>query len=111
MNLGRPWLRQVKAVNYWDKGSMRIGSHPHHVSIQFIPSTSDELDYKHMNSSDNNFSSWTLEVSSTTSSDEETNDLEAELYIVDTLPQVITGSMMYLEDESFKQAVKTRSSG
>jgi hypothetical protein len=84
--LGRPWLRQVKVVNYWNKGNMRIGSRPHRISIEVIPNTSEESDKRQDGTSDDDSSSWTTEDSSTTSSDEEPCDLEAELYAVDTLP-------------------------
>jgi hypothetical protein len=35
--LGRPWLKAVRAINYWEKCNMQIGPHQHRVSIQVIP--------------------------------------------------------------------------
>jgi hypothetical protein len=69
---------------------MRIGSRPHQVSIQVIPSTSEESDKRQDGTTDHDSSSWTTEDSTTTSSDEEPCDSEAKLYPVDTLPQVVT---------------------
>jgi len=36
MILGRPWLIGVKAINYWSRGFMRIGEHPHRINVQVI---------------------------------------------------------------------------
>jgi hypothetical protein len=96
--LGRPWLRQVKAINYWDRDNMRIGPHPYRVNIQVIPPSSEESDHmsKPENTFDKEYSSWTTDTS--TSSDSDTSDSEAEIYAVDMLPQAITKSMAFIED-------------
>jgi hypothetical protein len=39
--MGRPWLKAVRAVNYWERGNMKIGPHQHKVSIQVIPDAAD----------------------------------------------------------------------
>jgi hypothetical protein len=46
--LGRPWLKVVRAVNYWEKGNMKIGPHQHRINIHVIP---DAVDCSKANSS------------------------------------------------------------
>lgn len=97
--LGRPWLKAVRAIHNWKKGNMQIGTHQRKVKIQVspnptkspIPSSSEEDTSDHESESP-----WTSEESCTDTSDES----EVELFALDTLPQVVTDSMDFLEDDS-----------
>jgi hypothetical protein len=96
--LGRPWLKAVRAVNYWEKGNMRIGPHQHRVSIQVIPDAEEGTKRVSSpeDSSDEEYDSWTSECTTTESS----SDSEADLFALESLPQVVTQSMEHLEDET-----------
>ena len=93
--LGRPWLREVKAVDYWEKGNMRIGPHMNRVNVKVIPDYKKTYINSPEDTSDEEYdSTWTSEV---TTSDSE-SETEVDLYALDFLPQVLTSSMSHLDD-------------
>lgn len=107
MILGRPWLRQVRAVNYWDKGKMKIGTSLNRVSIRVIPeSSSDSVETN--SSEDYSSSEGQSEESSWDSEPEDNSSVEsdiseAELYAIDVLPQVVSDSMQFIDDQDIDQ--------
>ena len=95
--LGRPWLRKVRAVDYWEKGNMKIGPHTNRVNVKVIPERVREINSSPEDSSDEEYdSSWTSEY---TTSDSE-GETELDLYALDRLPGMMTDSMTHLEDDS-----------
>ena len=95
--LGRPWLREVKAVDYWEKGNMRIGPHMNRVNVKVIPNCKKSYNNSPEDTSDEEYdSTWTSEV---TTSDSE-SETEVDLYALDLLPQVLTSSMNHLDDHT-----------
>jgi hypothetical protein len=77
---------------------MKIGPHQHRVSIQVIPNA-DDSNKRHNSpeeSFDKEYDSWTPDCTTSESG----NDLEVDLFALETLPQVVTQSMKHLEDEA-----------
>jgi hypothetical protein len=97
--LERLWLKAVRAVNYWERSNMKIGPHQHRVNIQVILDDDDDSNKKLSSleeSSDQEYDLWTSNCTTTESS----SDSEANLFALETLPQVVTQSMEHLEDEA-----------
>jgi len=81
--LGRPWLRKVRVVDYWEKGNMRIGPHSNRVNVKVIPDREREISSSPEDSSDKDYdSSWTSEY---TTFDNE-SETKVDLYALDLLP-------------------------
>ena len=53
--LGRPWLRKVKAVDYWEKKKMRISPHTNRVNVKVIPEQVREISSSPEDSSDEEY--------------------------------------------------------
>jgi hypothetical protein len=71
--LGRPWLRKVKAVNYWEKGRMVIGPVHNYVQLNVQPTSSED------STSDVDGDSETSSTSSWISVNDTISDYEAEI--------------------------------
>jgi hypothetical protein len=104
--MGRPWLKSVRAVNYWEKGNMKIGPHQYRVSIQVIPDATDlnKVFSSPEETSDEDYESWTFDCSSNDNDSSSNSESEADLFALETLPQMVMGSMTHLEDVSTTSA-------
>jgi hypothetical protein len=92
--LGRPWLRKVKAVSYWENGQMKIGPHMNRVKIEVIPQESEESSRCESpeNSSDyQTDSSWSS--GSASESDTSDSETEVEVFALEGFPQMLTESL------------------
>jgi hypothetical protein len=99
--LGCPWLKSIKAVNYWEKGNMKIGPHQHRVSIQVISNSADlgKVSSPPKETTDEEYDSWTSNCSSDDGDSSSNSDSETDLFALETLPQMVMESMKHLEDE------------
>ena len=93
--LGRPWLKEVKTIDYWEKCNMRIAPHMNRVNVKVIPNFKKTDNNSPEDTSDEEYdSTWTSEI---TTSDSESKR-EVDLYALNFLPQVLTSSMSHLGD-------------
>jgi hypothetical protein len=100
--LGQPWLRKIRAINYWEKGHMKIGPHMNRINIKVI---SNESDNSHDINSSKDFddtnlnSSWS---SNWTSSSGDNSALEAEVYALDAISKIVIASPL-VETKQFRK--------
>jgi hypothetical protein len=93
--LGRPWLREVKALDYWEKSNMRIGPDMNRVNVKVIPNYKKSYNNSLKDISDEEYdSTWISEVTIFYNESER----EVELYALGFLSQVLTSSMSHLDD-------------
>jgi hypothetical protein len=81
--LGHLWLKQVRTINYWDKGKMTIGPHSHRIELNV------NLDGVYESSEDSeqsNKSMWSGD-SDLISRDE--SEYEGEIFTIESLPQAL----------------------
>lgn len=81
--LGRPWLKLVRAINYWNRGKMTIGPRSNRVELSV---NSDSPSESGSESETSSSESWTGGSSSSSDYDSE---CEAEVFSMEAFPQAL----------------------
>jgi hypothetical protein len=89
--LGRPWLRKVRAVSFWENGQMKIGPRLQRVNIEVIPQDSETSERTDAPENESDFLSETSWSSATSSESDYTSEEESEVEVfgLEALPQPI----------------------